>query len=96
MMSKKRYAGRQWNEANPNGKISAAGIETVRRDYCELVTLCVQGSLDRLLNQFDRDGAVEFAKGMINDLLQNRVDLSLLVISRAISKKFVTEEEQKA
>lgn len=94
MMSKKRYAGRKWDNDHPNGKIAAAGIETVRRDYCELVNLCVQGSLDRLLNKFDRDGAVEFAKGMINDLLCNRVDLSLLVISKGISKKFVSEDDK--
>lgn len=37
--------------------------------------------------KFDRDGAIEFCKGMIGDLLQNRIDLSLLVITKGLSKK---------
>jgi len=43
--------------------------------------------LNRLMRNFDKDGAIEFCKGMINDLLNNRVDLSLLVITKGLSKK---------
>ena len=39
-----------------------------------------------LLIERDVNGAVEFVKGVIADLLQNRVDLSQLVITKAISK----------
>lgn len=35
----------------------------------------------------DRDSAIEYCKGMVNDLLQNRIDLSLLVITKGLQKK---------
>lgn len=49
--------------------------------------------MDRLLIEFDQNKAVEFCKGMISDLLQNRIDLSLLVITKGLSKKIGTEGE---
>lgn len=53
----------------------------------------VKGSLDRLLTSFDKQGAVEYCKGMVNDLLQNRVDLSLLIITKGLSKKIASFAE---
>jgi len=35
----------------------------------------------------DKKGAVEYCKGMISDLLMNKIDLSLLVITKALGKK---------
>jgi DNA polymerase delta subunit 1 len=51
--------------------------------------------LDRLLLAFDKDQAVEFCKGMISDLLQNRIDLSLLVITKGLSKKVGDGDNEK-
>ena len=79
-MSKKRYAGMYWIKPDYPEKIDCKGIETIRRDCCELVQILMNGALNRLMKNFDKDGAIEFCKGMINDLLNNRVDLSLLVI----------------
>jgi DNA polymerase delta subunit 1 len=36
-MNKKRYAGLLWTKPEKFDKIDAKGIETVRRDNCELV-----------------------------------------------------------
>ena len=38
--------------------------------------------LDKLLIERDVRGAVEYVKGVISDLLMNRLDLSLLVVSK--------------
>ena len=38
------------------------------------------------------DDAVTYCKGIISDLLQNRIDISLLIISKSLSKK--SEEEE--
>jgi len=83
-----------WSNPDKPDKIDCKGIETVRRDNCELVQLMVKGSLDRLLTSFDKQGAVEYAKGMVNDLLQNRVDLSLLIITKGLSKKISNDSEE--
>ncbi len=58
------------------------GIETVRRDNCELVRKMVATSLDKILIQRDETGAIEYVKGVIRDLLMNRVDMSLLVVTK--------------
>jgi DNA polymerase delta subunit 1 len=41
----------------------------------------------------DKDGAIEYCKGMINDLLANRIDLSLLVITKGLSKKLASDND---
>ena len=61
----------------------AQGIETVRRDNCLLVKNVVTTSLERILIDKDVAGAVEYVKSTISDLLMNRMDLSLLVITKA-------------
>jgi DNA polymerase delta subunit 1 len=68
-MAKKKYAGMFWTRPDKPDKIDAKGIETVRRDNCDLVKHIINGALDKLLNDFDREGAIEYCKGMINDLL---------------------------
>jgi len=46
----------------------------------------------------DRDAgkALDFCKGIISDLLQNRVDLSLLVITKGLGKKTTAPPEAEA
>eukprot|EP00472_Partenskyella_glossopodia_P012617 CAMPEP_0197539516 /NCGR_PEP_ID=MMETSP1318-20131121/63041_1 /TAXON_ID=552666 /ORGANISM="Partenskyella glossopodia, Strain RCC365" /LENGTH=267 /DNA_ID=CAMNT_0043098261 /DNA_START=55 /DNA_END=855 /DNA_ORIENTATION=- len=62
------------------------GIETVRRDNCALVRTVVDESLHRLLVKKDKTSAINFVKKTISDLLCNRVDLSMLVISKSLAK----------
>lgn len=69
LMNKKRYAGMYWTNPVKPDKMDAKGIETVRRDNCAIVQTIVQGSLDRLLIDFDEDAAIEFCRGKISDLL---------------------------
>lgn len=59
-----------------------AGIETVRRDNCLLVKNLVNECLHKILIDRDIPGAVQYVKNTISDLLMNRMDLSLLVITK--------------
>ena len=68
-MNKKRYAGVLWTKPEKYDKIDAKGIETVRRDNCQLVKEIVQTSLNKLLIDRDKEGAIDFCKGVISDLL---------------------------
>lgn len=85
-MNKKRYAGLYWTDPNNWSKMDAKGIETVRRDNCPLAKSVVETVLDRILVHRNVDMAVEYVKGVISDLLQNKTDLSDLVITKALSK----------
>lgn len=58
------------------------GIETVRRDNCLLVRNVVTTSLEKILIEKDVEGAQAYVRATISDLLMNRMDLSLLVITK--------------
>lgn len=91
LMKKKRYAGLIWTKLEKWDKIDMKGIESVRRDNCELVKELLDKVLKMLLLEENGvEKGIEYTKSIISDLLSGRVDLSKLVISKSISKK--TEE----
>ena len=61
------------------------GIETVRRDNCLLVRNIVTTVLEMILIERDEKKAQDFVRQTIADLLMNRLDLSLLVITKVKS-----------
>ncbi|KIY91987.1 DNA polymerase delta subunit 1 [Monoraphidium neglectum] len=82
LMNKKRYAGLLWTKPDKWDKMDSKGIETVRRDNCGLVRQVVATCLDKILIDRDEGAAVSYVKGVISDLLQNKVDMSLLVVTK--------------
>lgn len=86
LINKKRYAGLYWTNSKNFDKMDTKGIETVRRDNCRLVQIVIETVLKKILMDHDTDGAERYVKQIISDLLQNKVDLSLLVISKALSR----------
>lgn len=59
-------------------------LQTVRRDFCLLVQQLIDTVLKKLLIDKDEEGAKEYTRSVISDLLQNKVDLSLLVLSKSL------------
>jgi len=86
LINKKRYAGLFWTNPDNYDKMDTKGIETVRRDNCRLVRTVIETCLKKMLIDRDVNGAVAYAKQMIADLLQNKIDMSQLVISKALAK----------
>ncbi|CAI7902383.1 unnamed protein product [Closterium sp. NIES-53] len=86
LINKKRYAGLYWSNSKAFDKMDTKGIETVRRDNCLLVRQVVDECLRRILMERDIPGAVAYVKAVISDLLLNKLDLSLLVITKALTK----------
>ncbi|KAK6505129.1 DNA-directed DNA polymerase delta [Arthrobotrys musiformis] len=87
LINKKRYAGLYWTNPNKYDKMDSKGIETVRRDNCRLVQTVIETVLKKILIDQDEDGAQAYVKDMISDLLQNKIDMSNLVITKALSKE---------
>lgn len=54
----------------------------VRRDNCLLVRRVVDTCLRKILIERDVPGAIAYCKGVISELLQNKMDISLLVITK--------------
>ncbi|KAF9462946.1 delta DNA polymerase [Collybia nuda] len=86
LINKKRYAGLYWTRPDKYDKMDSKGIETVRRDNCRLVSTVIETCLHKMLIDRDVKGAEEYTKQTISDLLQNKVDMSQLVITKALAK----------
>ncbi|RKP11132.1 DNA polymerase family B-domain-containing protein [Thamnocephalis sphaerospora] len=86
LINKKRYAGLYWTRPDKYDKMDTKGIETVRRDNCRLVQTVIDTCLRKILIDRDVKGAEEYTKDIIANLLQNKVDMSQLVITKALSK----------
>jgi DNA polymerase delta subunit 1 len=88
LINKKRYAGLYYS-SNPDkhDKMDCKGLETVRRDNCRLASELISKCLDTMLINRDPDGAIDHAKNTIRLLLQNKIDISKLVITKELTKK---------
>lgn len=74
-------------------KIDTKGIETVRRDNCKLVKHVIEESLELLLMKRDPENAKNFIKKIIADLYMDKIDMSLLIISKTLSKTNYTAKQ---
>ncbi|KAI5310841.1 DNA-directed DNA polymerase delta [Ascosphaera atra] len=86
LINKKRYAGLFWTRTDKFDKMDSKGIETVRRDNCPMVQNVIETVLKKILIDRNVDAAQDYVKNTISDLLQNKVDMSKLVITKALSK----------
>lgn len=86
LIQKKRYAGLYFTRPDKYDKMDCKGIETVRRDNSPLVANLISICLQKLLIERDPQGAIDYAKQTISDLLCNRIDISHLVITKELSK----------
>merc|ERR1712165_703843 len=87
LINKKRYAGLYYSSsAEKHDKMDCKGIETVRRDNCQLVAKLMNNVLQKILIDRNPNGAMELAQQCISDLFCNRVDISQLVITKELAK----------
>ncbi|TIB12090.1 hypothetical protein E3P89_01776 [Wallemia ichthyophaga] len=86
LINKKRYAGLYWTGLEKYDKMDTKGIETVRRDNCRLVGTVITTCLHKMLIDRDVKAAEDYTKNVISELLQNKVDMSQLVITKALTK----------
>ncbi|KAM4056130.1 DNA polymerase family B domain-containing protein [Hirsutella rhossiliensis] len=93
LINKKRYAGLYWTKTEKYDKMDTKGIETVRRDNCLLVQTVIERVLRMILIERDVQGAQDYVKDAIADLLQNKVDMSKLVITKALTKDDYTAKQ---
>lgn len=74
-------------------RIDTKGIETVRRDNCRLVKHLIEESLDLLLMKRDPESAKLFVKNTVRDLYLDKIDMSMLVISKTLSKNSYSSKQ---
>lgn len=88
LLAKKRYAA--WNfEPMKEGwdeSILTKGIETVRRDWCDLVSETLEKVLNTILKEQDVNKSVKIVKDTVNDIKTGNVDVNKLVITKSVSR----------
>ena len=87
LITKKRYAGLLYTKLSGPDKLDKKGIESVRRDNCPLIRTMLEEVLKIIMERGDVQECSEYIKGHISNLLQNKLDIGDLVITKAISKK---------
>lgn len=86
--AKKRYAGWAFERVHGDwvGRIDMKGIETVRRDWCTLVSDTMLDTLNTILKEKDMGSASKHVRNIIKKLAANKVDLDKLTITKGITK----------
>jgi len=94
LIAKKRYALWLFEPKNSGwkDKIKVKGMETVRRDWCELTSITLNKVLELVLIEGDVDGAVEHVRKVVSDVrnLDPRKDSEIiesLVLTRTLTRK---------
>jgi DNA polymerase delta subunit 1 len=60
LMNKKRYAGILYTKPDKHDKMDCKGLETVRRDNCQLTREVVKTTLNKLLIDKDEKAAIKY------------------------------------
>ncbi len=92
ILSKKRYAGLSCEKTDGKWKeeFVMKGIETVRRDWCDLTTKVLFEVLNILLKEQNPKKAFKFVKEVLAKLEKNEIPVEDLVITKSISKSLAT------
>jgi DNA polymerase I len=87
-LTKKRYmawsfepSAEGWNE-----RIEMKGIETVRRDWCGLVSETTKNIIEIILKKDDPKAALKYFRGVVEDLLKRKIPIEKLVVTKSMTK----------
>lgn len=92
LINKKRYAGLYWTNPEKFDKLDQKGLASVRRDSCPLVSIVMNKVLKKILIDRNVQGALDFIKETIDDILQNRADISKLIISKTLAPNYTNPQ----
>jgi DNA polymerase elongation subunit (family B) len=84
LLSKKRYVGMLIEHDINKSKRKSMGIVLKRRDNADIVKDVYGGVLDILMKDGDVNKAVRFTKQFLQDIVDGKVDMKKLIISKAL------------
>lgn len=85
LLKKKRYAGHKY-EPGHKPKLQIKGLEAARRDYAPLLVKTQKKMLNILLLERNKKKALEYVKGVVKDLMSNKIPLEMLIMSKKLSR----------
>jgi hypothetical protein len=90
IFSKKRYVGNKYEESPDEFKETSMGIVLKRRDNAPLLKMCYGAAIDKLLNHRDIPGAVECVKEHVRSLVEGKMKLSQLTITKSLRAEYAS------
>ncbi|MEM0480877.1 MAG: DNA-directed DNA polymerase [Candidatus Aenigmatarchaeota archaeon] len=85
-LTKKKYAGYLFESPKEEGKIIMKGIETVRRDWCDLVTETLTEFFRIILIEGTTEQAINYLKNVVEKLRKGEIDVEKLGIVKTLSR----------
>ena len=88
ILTKKRYAGWSFEKKGGawEGKMEMKGIETVRRDWCDLVSETTESVIEIILKEGDVNSAITLVKERVEQIRKGDVDINKLAITKGLTK----------
>ncbi len=86
LKGKKRYAGHKF-EPGLAPKLDVKGFECIRRDFAPIVSKTQKEVLVRLCKHNDIQGAINYAREMVVKLMENKVPIEDLTMSKKLTRK---------
>ena len=84
LITKKRYGGEKYEFDINNSKFTSMGIVLKRRDNAPILKYVYQGVMNMIMKERNIIKAVEFVKQGCRDLLDDKFDLNMFVISKTL------------
>jgi DNA polymerase elongation subunit (family B) len=88
LLKKKRYVGMLYETDPKKGKLKYMGLSIKRRDSCDYLKDVYGGILNILMKENDIMKSVEFLNKCLEELVQGRVPMDKLTITRALSSYY--------
>jgi len=88
IFSKKRYVGHKYEESPDDYKETSMGIVTKRRDNADILKMLYRGAIQQLLLNKDVVAATEVVKQGVRDLVEGRIKLSQLTITKSLKSEY--------
>ena len=90
IFSKKRYVGNKYEDNPDEFKETSMGIVLKRRDNAPMVKMSYGAAIDCLLNRKDIPGAVQCVKDQVKNLVEGKMKLSQLTITKSLRAEYNT------
>jgi len=88
ILTKKRYVGNLY-EKNPNEfKQKSMGIVLKRRDNANIVKVVVGGIVDQILNKQNPQGAIDFTKNVLKQILSGKFSIDKFIITKTLREEY--------
>lgn len=85
LLSKKRYIGKKHTSLTKPPRLDMKGVQLVRRDTCPFVKRVCGEALNKIMYGQDLDGALTIIRKGTRDLLEGRVDVAELALSKTLA-----------